>query len=181
MGVRASSRAATLGAGMAWRGMRWGAAVKYADDVLPAARAGTVALDLGVSRDVLGVTVGAAAQNLGPGLRDGDVRRRLPRRLTIGASAATPPIGAYVDLSATAAVSVLHDGFVSPGGGVELSLTPLEGITLTGRAGARRVGRSAEQPLTLGAGLAVDRLTLDYAFEGMRGPGGGHRVGLQIR
>lgn len=180
--IAAASRAAALGVSAQYKGMRWGLAAKYVDERLPSVRDGALVLDLGAARDVGPLTVGLAAQNLGPDLRAGAARAEMPRRVTLGAAATAPPLGAFVDLTATAAVSVLRDGFVAPAGGVELSVTPLEGWTFAARVGARRVvDHAAEQPVTVGAGFSIDRLSLDYAYEGLSGRGGGHRAGVQIR
>jgi len=73
---------------------------------------------------------------------------------------------------------------IVPGAGVELIYQPVEGWTVIGRAGARRVrdlpGR-AESPVTLGGSFGLDRLWLDYTFQPYRGPGSAHRIAIRIQ
>jgi hypothetical protein len=64
---------------------------------------------------------------------------------------------------------------------VELGYTPLEGYTIAGRVGARRVLGGDVSPLSLGAVLARDRIALEYAFQPLDGVGDVHRVGLRLR
>lgn len=179
--VRASSRAVTLGVSRELRGVRLGVAAKYADERVPSDQDGVLAVDLGAAREFGPLTVGLAAQNLGPDLRSGATRAEQPQRATLGAMVVAPPIGAYVDLAVTTALSVSRDGFVAPAGGAELSVSPWDGLTLSARAGARRIEHPAIRPFTFGGGVSIDRLLLDYAYEDIRGAHGAHRIGVQIR
>jgi hypothetical protein len=177
----ASSLAATLAGAGQFKGVRFGVAGKYVEERLAGARDGALAADLGAARELGPVTVGLAVQNLGGDLRLGGTRLELPRRATLGAAFAGYPLGTYVDLAATAAVSVLRNGDVAPAGGVELTYVPLEGWAFSARVGARRAELTAQQPITAGAGVALDRVSLDYAYEHFHRTGGAHRVGVRIR
>ena len=73
-----------------------------------------------------------------------------------------------------------RNGELFPRGGVELSYSPIDGVTFTGRAGGRRPQLREERPVTAGAGFTVDRVTLDYGWETLRG-GAGHRLTLRLR
>jgi hypothetical protein len=178
--LAASSLAATLGIAAQFFGIRWGVAGKYVEERLPSARARLGAADVGASADVGPVTVGLAAQNLGDDGAIGGSRVQLPRRVTAGLAGGGLPVGPF-DLAVAAAVSVLRNGYVTPAAGIELGYTPLDGYTFAARVGARRTERGAQSPLTLGAGISVDRVALDYAYERFGGRGGAHRVGVRIR
>jgi hypothetical protein len=179
--VAASSLAATLAGSAQFKGVRVGLATKYVEERIGDTRTGTVVADVGAGRDVGPVSVGLAIQNVGGDLNISGPMAELPRRATLGAAFAGYPLGTYVDLAATAAVSVLRGGDVMPAGGVELTFVPLEGWAFSLRAGARRAELARQQPVTAGAGVSLDRVSLDYAYERFRGLGGAHRVGLRVR
>lgn len=178
--VVASSLAATVGIGTEFKGINVGASGKYVEDRFGNARAGVAALDLGASDDYGPVTIGLAVQNIGPDLQFGGVLAQLPTRVTLGAAGGGRPVGPF-DLAASTALSVLRNGRVIPAAGVELGWTWLDGYTLAARAGVRAVDGDAESPVTLGAGISVDRLTLDYSYEMFYGGQPSHRVGLRVR
>jgi hypothetical protein len=71
---------------------------------------------------------------------------------------------------------------VRPAGGVELAYVPIEGVAVVVRQGLR-LPRERDEPLvTGGLGVTVDRWSLDYAVEPMRGGRPvSHRLGLRIR
>jgi hypothetical protein len=186
----------TVMAGMAVRlfNIRWGVAARYIEEVQETSRDGGAAFDLGAAKQVgvgpLGsVTLGASVQNLGAdfdltpnGLTIPSARADVPRRYTLGAMTGGIPLGTWFDLSAQAAVSVLRHGFVSPAAGAELSYGPLDGWGIDLRAGVRRPPEGAgEKPLTLGAGVTLDRFSVDYAFESFGSAGQAHRFGIRVR
>jgi hypothetical protein len=80
----------------------------------------------------------------------------------------------------TADVSALRGGFVAPAGGAEVGYSWLDGYAIALRAGGRRPG-AGEGAVTAGAGLSVDRLSVDYALETLSGSRTAHRIGLRIR
>jgi hypothetical protein len=56
----------------------------------------------------------------------------------------------------------------------------LNGYTLAVRGGVRR-STVGEEPLTLGAGYTMDRITVDYALETLSNQRVGHRFGIRVR
>lgn len=176
----ASELVASLGYARTYRGFRVGVAAKAAE-MRHAQRGGTFAADIGIARTFFNVvTVGLAAQNLGPALELAGEEHDLPRRYTIGAATQGYPIGAWLDLAMAAAIPVYEDGTVLPGGGVELSYVPLAGVVFSGRIGARAVKSGDESPFTAGAAFGFDGLSVEYAYQAFDSPGSGHRIGLRI-
>ncbi len=176
----ASSFTAAVGFSMAFKGIRWGSAVKVAQDRVETARDGVLLVDVGAAREIGPVSLGASIQNLGSGPRLRVTSAALPTRGTVGFSAVSLPVGP-LDFAASGALSVRRGGRITPAGGGELSYVPIDGIVFAARVGARRPEVSAELPVTMGASFSFDRLTLDYGFEPYHGPGDGHRVGLRVR
>lgn len=178
-----ASTSMALAAAMTIKGIRMGAAAKYVEERVAASRDGGAAFDLGAAKDFFGrSTFGLALQNLGGSLDVAGERRDLPFRATLGAAAFTPPIRTFFDLAATAAITYRRDGAWIPAGGVELTYVPLDGWAFTGRVGARRISDDfGGKPLTLGAGVAFDRLALDYAYHALETSASTHRVGIRIR
>jgi len=188
----ASSNALAVGIGQVFKGTRVGVTAKYFDEPGEVIHRAAVIADAGLARDFFGYSFGLAVQNIGPHFTlpliatpDASVESQgsipasgLPLSTTFGAGRALP-VGPF-DLFATAAVSWLRDGFVSPAGGAELGYSWLEGYNIILRAGARRPVRG-EGPITAGAGFIMDRLAIDYAIEALSGGRAGHRIGLRIR
>jgi len=181
--VSSSSMAATLAVASLVKGVRIGLATKYVEERIGLARDGGAAFDVGAARDLFGRgTVGLAVQNLGSALNVDGAKLDLPMKATLGAVVSSPPLFTFFDLAATAAVTYRREGQWVPGGGLKLNYVPLDGWVLTGRVGARRVADGfGGKPLTLGAGLSFDRLSLDYAFHALDGPEATHRLGLRLR
>jgi hypothetical protein len=69
---------------------------------------------------------------------------------------------------------------VAPAAGVEAAYWPITGRTFFARAGVRRP-EQGEQPFTLGAGFAGDKIIVDYAFEPFEGGRRAHRFGVKWR
>jgi hypothetical protein len=182
-GETSQSLAATAAAAIRFRGLRWGVAAKYVEERLPDARPNGAAFDVGVARELGRIPVAFVAQNLGGHLEDGGTSAPLPRRLVLGAATPRWPIHTWFDLSAIAALSWERESRLSPSGGVELTWVPLEGYSVAARIGARRVegGPRSRRPVTVGAGIGFDRFSLDYAYEGYSGAGGGHRFGIRLQ
>ncbi len=162
------------------KGVRVGASATYLEERAALDRASTLAATLGAARRVGPVMVGVALQNLGPSMRFGAQDVELPSRLAIGASGASMPLGAWFDVQVEAGMAIRQDGVYTASGGAELAYTPIEGLSVALRAGARRPELSRQAPLTGGGGVTLDRLTLDYAFESLRG-GMAHRIGFRLR
>jgi hypothetical protein len=177
-----SSMAATIAASLMWKQLRWGIGAKYVEERVRDDRAAGVAFDIGVSRPLalFNSTVGLALQHLGPSLSVEDRREALPAQLAVGIATAPRGLGKWVDVSGTAELDVRRDGVLFPRGGLEVSYVPIEGVAVTGRAGGRRPQLREERALVLGAGVTVDRLTLDYGWEPLR-DGAGHRLTVRLR
>jgi hypothetical protein len=172
----------TLGGSMRFKGIRWGASAKYISLVERGMDADGLAFDLGVQRPIGPFSVGLAVQNLGEGI---DVRQdelEMPTRVTLAAEGQGLPKGAFVDFGALAALSVDQDGEFLPAAGGQVLYSPLDGWTFTLRAGVRRPAPSSnERPLTGGLALTLDRLTIDYAVEGVKNGDAVHRIGVRLR
>lgn len=178
--VLASNLAATIGYARPIKGVRVGVAGKFVEQRFGEERDGAAALDIGAAANVAFVTVALAVQNLGGGLEIGGERLTLPRRVVLGAAHPSRIVGPF-DLVTTAAVSALEDGTVRPALGVELAYWPVQGRTFVARAGVRRPELEGASPVTFGGAFIGDRFSVEYAYEGLEGPGGGHRVGVRWR
>ena len=177
--IGVSELAATLGYGRNLFGTRVGVAAKLVDQRIQSHRDASWALDLGVSRDLEGFTLGVALQDLGADL-DVNGPADLPTRVTVGAGRYGYPLGP-LDLGAAAAVTLRDDGEVVPGGGIELGYYPVTGRTFVARVGARRVPEGEALPLTFGGAYWGDNLVLEYAFQAVDGEDGVHRVSVGWR
>jgi hypothetical protein len=175
----ASSLVAAIAFEMAFKGIRWGVAGKFAEDRALGVRDGVLLGDVGAAKEIGIGTAGISVQNLGTSARVAGTAAALPTRATLGYSAAGP-LGP-LDAVASAAVSVRRGGRVSPAGGLEVGYMPIDGVSFAGRIGGRVPEKNAGSPLTLGASFTFDRLSVDYGFEPMQGEGSGHRFGLRIR
>jgi len=178
-----SGLAATVAASFNWKSFRWGAAAKYAEERAFFQRSGTYAADIGVTKDIRNgsITTGLAVQNIGTPIRGNGVGRNLPTRVALGIGRAGYGLGKWFDLGGAANLAVRRDGrFVGSGGG-ELSYVPIEGVSFALRAGVRAPELHAQQPITGGVGVMLDRVALDYGWESMRGGGGAHRISIRLR
>lgn len=178
----ASSSAFTVGLGRVVKGFRLGAAVKYAEERLGNTSDGVVALDLGMNKALGPATLAIAVQNIGAGPDMYFVNGPLPTRLTVGFGGGLFPIWEKWDIGMQSQLSVERDGFVRPAGGVELGYVPVEGVALVMRSGLR-LPREPDEPLaTAGLGVTVDRFSVDWAVEPMRGGRPVvHRIGLRLK
>jgi hypothetical protein len=179
----ASSLTASVAAAFTWKGFRWGAAARYAEERAGLERGGSLAGDVGVSKDIHNgnITTGLMLQNLGPALRGDGAGRDLPARLALGASRGGYGLGKWFDLGGAANLAVRRDGRVLPSAGGELSYVPIEGVSFSIRAGGRTPELRSQRPLTAGIGVMLDRVSLDYGWEDVRGKGGAHRLSVRLR
>lgn len=178
----AVSQAVTVGIGRTIKGKRFGISARYAQEHVYGIHAGTLAFDLGFSMPLGPASLAIVAQNLGadPELNGDPIA--LPRRFGVGLGGGMLTISEHFDLGAQTQVMVEADGFVRPGGGIELAYVPIDGVSLVWRQGLR-LPREPDEPLiTAGLGVTVDRWSLDYAMEPMRGGRPvSHRVGIRLR
>ena len=181
-GPIASASVLTLGFGRDVDGVRVGVAGKWIEQRLADARGTALVADVGVARRVGWATVAASAQNLGTRLRfaDGRPSRDLARRATLGVATEGRWVGP-LDLSASAQLAYLDGNELVPGAGLELGYSPIEGYAVAGRVGVRRTLGDGVGPVSLGAAVVRDRVTLEYAFQPVDAPGALHRVGLRLR
>ncbi len=182
----ASEYTATLGFATELFGFDAGAAAKLVGQRLGGLRGSTVAVDVGLARQLGPVTGAVTVQNLGRALELGRYETPLARRVVLGAgTGGRAPVG---PLDVGAAVQVARDGSgeIVPGGGVEIAWWPIQRRTFIARIGAvRRVGDDPGSPLTFGAGFEGDRIRIDYAYGGdyarLDVEAGRHSVGVAIR
>jgi hypothetical protein len=177
-----TSLAATAAASLTWKQIRWGLAAKYIAERALTDDATGVSFDVGASKSLSfwNSTIGVAVQHIGPDFTANGRSVELPTQLALGMASGTRPIGRWIDFSGAYELNVRRDGDVFTRGGVEVAYVPLEGVTFTGRVGRRRPQSDQERALTLGGGFAVDRVSLDYGWEALRG-GAGHRVMVRVR
>jgi len=184
--VNGSDASLVVGLAQVFKSTRIGASAKYVQETIGGSRGSGALFDVGLGREFFGYSFGLAAQNLGAEFRQSVVptssflqpAAHLPFRATFGA--AKNINFDYFDIAATAAVSTLRDGFVIPAGGAELTYSWLDGYTVQFRAGGRRP-QPGEGAITAGAGLTIDRLSIDYALETLSGSRLAHRIGLRVR
>ena len=162
-------------------GLRAGAAVKAVNQRVAGESGSAAALDVGLAYDVgAQLTVGAALQHVGAGLRLGGVRAPLPRAARVGAALRAVRAGP-VDVLATVEAEGLGTGAARMVGGGEATWRAPGSVTLAGRVGAtaRRAGDDAA-PFVLGGSLLGRSIALDYAFQAFDALGGGtHRLGVR--
>lgn len=160
----------TAGAAIVYKKFRVGAAVKYVSDM--ASTAPVVLLpvrvnqhlllaDVGVARNLFGGAAAIAFQNIGRDSRDEGVRLRVPRQIALGWS--TTKVAGPVDLGVFTQVTARRN-WTAPAAGIEAGYSWIEGYTVILRAGVRRPETRAEKPVSLGAALTADRLTVEYAL-----------------
>jgi hypothetical protein len=176
----ASSAAASVGFGRAFKGTRFGLAAKIAQESAPQARSTSAFVDIGVEKDFRQLFgVGLSVQNIG--FEGEDLTR-----FTLGTHAEAPlvrlvkPGNPFVDVGFAAQVSVREDGWVKPAGGAELGIAWIQGYFVMLRAGTRRP-EPGERPFTAGLGFNADRVRVDYALETRDAGNVAHRVGVRVR
>ena len=138
-------------------GFALGAGLKYVREKVWTEESSGVCFDLGLlASPVRGLTLAAAAQNMGPGVVMDMKEFRLPRTIRAGAAFTMPtPLG-----GATVSGEILKPLDNRPRGGVGLEYQPLSWAAM--RVGLRINDPSAS--LTAGMGLSWSGWTLDYAY-----------------
>ena len=184
--ISAEDMAFTVGYGIAFGArheLRVGAAIKYARQEVASYSGGAVAGDIGAAYTFInGWDVSAALQHMGSSLTLAAVSAPLP--LTWRAAVAAPEMRANAfSLRPIAEVRQVSGADVTGVLGAEGSWhTGTSGTLLTGRLGyAFRGSTDAREPLTIGAGITLGRLQVDYAYEGFDLIGGAtNRVGVRF-
>ena len=178
--VAVSERVASVAYARRVQGVRVGLTGKLFEQRSGVERGAGAAVDLGVARRVAPLWLGLAVQNLGPDFSVGNTEVALPRKITLGASTPSAPVGP-LDLLATAAVSHHRNGTVSGAVGAEVAWWPVIGRTFVGRIGARNLGEGDRAGVTLGGAFLGDKFQIEYAYQGFDAPGSAHRIGLSWR
>lgn len=177
--VGASEMVAAAGYAREIGGIRLGLAGKVIEQRLGDGRDETGAVDVGAAAGLGPVTIGLAAQNLGPGLQLGGGDLALQNRITLGASTPRRPTGP-LDIGAAATVSRLGSGDLLAGGGLEVAWWPIVGRTFVGRVGVQWREEGTADPVTFGAAFYGDDFFVEYAYQGFERDGA-HRIGIGWR
>lgn len=176
------SAMAVAAGSLTFKGVRVGGAAKLLQERVANSHDATAGYDVGAAKDFGWLSTSVAVQNIGSSI---DVRSqpwKLPMRYTVNAFTQSAPVGP-VDIALASTVSVRRDGFVSAGGGLEVVYAPLEGYSVSFRAGARRDEARSVNPAGLGATFSMDRFSIDYSYQDLRAPlrGGVHSMGIRVR
>jgi hypothetical protein len=170
----------TVGFGQTIKRFQLGGAIKYLASQASVDKS-RLAVDVGVARDmsigIVPVSFGLAVQNL-----SSDAKwNQAPWRVALGGSAGGP-VGAF-DLAIAGQLVATNENWVLPAGGIELGYQWLDGYSISLRGGARAGEVTPNKGhFTGGAGLVLDRLSIDYAFETqIYALPVAHRIGLRIR
>ena len=184
---------AVLGGAGTFKRFRFGASAKYAAAQGGDERASRLMFDAGVSRDVsllgdfIPLTVALAVQNIGTSVTD-TLQLNTPLRAALGLARGGPvgPFGvgiaAQLAVERNATQPFFQHGRMINGIGAELGYTWLDGYNIAVRVGERVAPtRTDLSHFTFGAGLVIDRVTIDYAGEGEVGSRIAHRIGVRLR
>ncbi len=162
---------------------RVGVAAKYVRQTVANYSGSAAAIDVGAAYTLRnGWDVAGAVQHLGSNLRLAAVSAPLP--WTWRASVAAPAM-----VTTTFSLRPLAE-VRQPSGGTTAGVLAAEGVwrpsssgpVIAGRAGFAFIGNGEDRsPLTLGGGITLGRIAVDYAYEGFDALGGAtHRVGLRF-
>jgi hypothetical protein len=154
-----------------------GTALKYVEQTRAGVPSHTWAGDAGVTIAVFDIAaLGASVQNLGGAFSDGTRLRRWTR---VGVTMN------YVDPQGTFRLLTTLEGLWPQGRSSVLAVGAEGGVVrwgvgLIGRVGATGPARPGSGSLTVGAGVELRELHLDYAYQASDAPGGGrHRFGVR--
>ena len=175
----ASSAMGGVSLATTFRGNRIGATGKYVIQRIGSVEDAVPSADFGLARDVSRYTVGVSVQNIGAGIHLPNSAAQLPLRVSAGVATYGWQVGQF-DLNGSAGASILPDGIVLPGAGVEVNYNPLEGYSFALRGSLRRPELRAQRPISIGGSAGLDRFAVEYAWEEWVG-GGVHRLALRVR
>jgi hypothetical protein len=177
--VVGSSLLGVVGYAQTYKGVRIGAAAKYAVDADATDRYRNIYGDVGVGRDFGRYTTALSVQNLGSALQRGVVTIKVPTTATFGV--ATARALGPLDGLATAGVSYSKEDEVTVGGGAEIAWSWLSGYNVAMRAGAHQARQDGDTEIMGGVGFTADRMTFDVTAERLPGNRAGYRAGIRIR
>jgi hypothetical protein len=164
-----SSTLLVVGGAVIYKGWRMGVDGKYvADRVTPLvpgdASVDSQALlaDIGAARNFLGGTMAVAVRNLGHAHDPLGTTSGVPTEVRFGYSttrgAGPVDLGIYSE-------GLARSEWWSPGGGLDVGYSWIEGYSIDLRAGARRPEVTGARPFAFGAALTADRLTVEWAVQ----------------
>lgn len=180
-GLGVSETVLSMGYGKTIMGLEAGIVGKLVERRKGSGKAGTAAVDLGVSTDSGPFTMAFSVQNLGPAMTLGGQEIDLPTRFILGASSESAQVGP-LDVALTAALNYRLDADVVPGIGLEVGYWPVNGRTFVGRVGYRyRSDEFTAIPVTFGGAFYGDDLVLEYAFQGFDEGDPSHRFSIGWR
>lgn len=161
-----------------YRGLRAGVGGKYVSDNQSTSERHALLCDVGLARNLFGGVVGAALHNVGLGSANGMAGTTIPKQLAFGWSASKQ--AGPLDVALFTQVTTRKD-HTSPAAGLEVGYGWIEGYVVTLRAGARRTEFTGERPGSVGAGFTADRLTIEYALQGLDQGHRAHRMTIRWR
>lgn len=161
--------------------VRLGAAAGFATSAIAGATRSAPFGDLGAQLVLPRVTVGASVRNLGGRLTGDGIGADLPREARLGAEAELPGGAGLGGRVSADWVQDLVGGTGWIAGGVEAGLpaSASRAVGLLGRVGYNAGGDALQGALTLGGGLQVRGLAVDYAWQRMDAFGSVHRLGVR--
>jgi hypothetical protein len=183
---------AVIGGAGTFKRFHFGASAKYAGVQAGDERTSRLMFDAGVSRDMsladfVPLTVAVAVQNIGTSAPD-TVQLNTPLRAALGLTSGGPvgpldlAVAAQVAVERNANQPLFQHGRMIGGLGLELGYAWLDGYNFAVRVGERvPPTRTDIGHFTFGAGLVLDRVTIDYAGEGEVGSRLAHRIGIRLR
>lgn len=159
-----------------------GGALKFISQTIDNESGSTAALDLGVTRSFnwLGgrlFAAGAAVQNMGPGIKLVSRTYGLPLTLRAGLSHRIPETGALLSFD----VSKTLDNYPFLALGLEQQLTARLALRTGYRYRLHGNELGAWSGFSAGLGLALEKLSFDYAFTPFGDLGNSHRFSLSFK
>ena len=171
-------------AGYGWRAredLALGAALKVIRQSIDDESGSSLALDLGLlkefTRGGVPYTAGFTVQNLGPGIKFVSRRYGLPLVFKAGLSRPLPGPGGLLALELAKPV----DNYPSVAVGVEYPLTGRLALRSGYRLRQHGNELGAWSGFSAGAGVAFDKVSLDYAFSPFGDLGNSHRFSVNVR
>lgn len=163
--------------------LRLGAAAGYATSSIAGVARSAPFGDVGAQLVLARATVGASLRNLGPAVSSsgGDAGAPLPSEARVGATVELPGVRGLAGRVVADWVQELagRSGWLA--GGVEAGVAAgaRRPVGVVGRLGFNGGGDDLQGALTVGGGVQLRALALDYAWQRMPAFGSVHRVGVR--